>query len=72
MLVYLCLPLLLASFALLLRLGVVVAQAPVVLTHIPFASASDRRNGVRSLNADNRKMAFHSIGVYLPLVLKAH
>ena len=65
------LPLVLTGVALWLRLDVVVAQAPVALTHIPFASASHRRNGVPRLNVDNRKMAYHGICVYLPLALKA-
>jgi hypothetical protein len=69
---YLRLPLLLANVALSLRLGVMVAPAPVVPAHILFASASERRNGVASLDADSRKETFHSIGVHLPLVIKAH
>jgi hypothetical protein len=69
--VYLRLRLARAGVASWVRLGAVVGQVPVALTHIPFASARHRRNGVPSLNVDNMKMAFYGIGVHLALALKA-
>ena len=70
-LVYPCLPLTLASIALLSSPSVVAAQAPVVLTRITVASANDPINGVTSLGADGMKVTFHSIEVYLSAVLGA-